>query len=242
MSEENTAGPQSISNLETNMHLQGKVVKIELFGAFIDVGIESPGLVHISKVQRGPVNRIEDILEEGQEVEVWVEKVDVNANRLELTMIRPIELKWNEIKPGLKVKGKVVRLETFGAFVDVGAERPGLVHVSEMSSEYVSNPKEILNVGDEVEVVVIESDRKKKQIRLSIKAAEAIEVIEEDDDEIEEPPTAMEIALRKAMNGEVVPASPEKLEPAQSKKHQNELEDILSRTLKQRVKTSTDEE
>lgn len=241
MSEDNTADPQSLSNLQADMHLHGKVVKIELFGAFVDVGIESPGLVHISKVQRGPVNRIEDILEEGQEVDVWVEKVDVNANRLELTMIRPIELKWNEIKPGLKVKGTVVRLETFGAFVDIGAERPGLVHVSEMSSEYVSDPKEVLKVEDEIEVVVIESDRKKKQIRLSIKAAEAIEEIEEDD-EVEEPPTAMEVALRKAMNEDAVPDSPEELEPARSKKHQNELEDILSRTLKQRVKTSTDEE
>jgi small subunit ribosomal protein S1 len=242
MTEESLADSQSLSDLEPNMHLQGKVVKIELFGAFIDVGAETPGLVHISKVQRGPVNRIEDILQEGQEVEVWVEKVDVNAKRLELTMIRPIELKWSEIKAGLKVKGTVVRLENFGAFVDVGAERPGLVHVSEMSTEYVSDPKEILKVGDEIEVVVIDSDRKKKQIRLSIKAAEEIEVFEEDEDEIEEPPTAMEIALRKAMNEEAVPSSPEKVQSASSSKHQNELEDILSRTLKQRVKTSTDED
>jgi predicted RNA-binding protein with RPS1 domain len=69
------------------------------------------------------------------------------------------------------VKGKVDRLETYGAFVDIGAERPGLVHVSEMSHDYVKNPAEVLKVGDEVEAKILDVDRRKKQIRLSIKAA-----------------------------------------------------------------------
>jgi predicted RNA-binding protein with RPS1 domain len=229
------------SDLKPNMHLQGTVVKIELFGAFVDVGLETPGLVHISKVKRGPVNRIEDILQEGQEVDVWVQKVEPDAKRLELTMIRPIELNWNDLKPGVKAKGKVVRLEKFGAFVDIGAERPGLVHVSEMSTEYVPDPSEILKVDDVIDVVVIDLDRKKKQIRLSIRAAEEVEELAEDEEEVEEPPTAMEFALRKAMNDEPVTSVDAEV-PAKAEKSQSELEDILSRTLQQRVKTSTGEE
>jgi predicted RNA-binding protein with RPS1 domain len=239
---EEKADLSSYSDLKPNMRLHGTVVKIELFGAFVNVGLETPGLIHISKLKRGPVNRIEDILQEGQEVEVWVQNVDPAAKRLELTMIRPIELNWNDLKPGVKAKGKVVRLENFGAFVDIGAERPGLVHVSEMSSEYVSDPSEILKVDEEIDVVVIDLDRKKKQIRLSIRAAEEIEELVEDEEEVEEPPTAMEVALRKAMSDEPDAPPEEEVSQTQPKKSQNALEDILSRTLQQRVKTSTGDE
>ena len=76
------------------------------------------------------------------------------------------------------VKGKVVRLETYGAFVDIGAERPGMVHVSELAHGYVKTPSEIVKEGDEIEAKVLEVDRKKKQIKLSMKALEA-EVVEE---------------------------------------------------------------
>jgi predicted RNA-binding protein with RPS1 domain len=242
MGKEDNTDIQKLADLKPNLRLLGTVEKIELFGAFINVGIDTLGLVHISKVKRSPVNRIEDILQEGQEVEVWVQKVDANAKRLELTMIRPIELDWNNIKPGLKMKGKVVRLENFGAFVDIGAERPGLVHVSEMSSEYVADPSEILKIDDEIDVAVIDLDRKKRQIRLSIRAAEEIEEITDDDVEDEEPPTAMEVALRKAMDEEPVDAPVVEPSSSETKKTKDELEDILSRTLKQRVKTSTSEE
>lgn len=232
---------QTLSDLKPMMHLKGTVAKIELFGAFIDVGLDSPGLVHISNVRRGPVNRIEDVLQEGQEVDVWVRKIDANAKRLELTMIRPIELTWEAIKPGLKAKGKVVRMEKFGAFVDIGAERPGLVHVSEMSSEYVSDPSEVLKVDDEIDVVVLDLDRKKRQIRLSIRAAEEVEEIQDEEELEEEPPTAMEIALRQAMDDEPSSKDQVKPDPRATKNSQEELEDILSRTLKQRVKTSSSE-
>src|SRR3972149_2490559 len=122
------------------MRLEGRVTKIGLFGVFVDVGLAQPGLVHISKIRNEPVNRIEDVVQPGQVVEVWVQRVDLNAGRLELTMIPPLLMGWQGPKPGVRLKGKVVRLEPFGAFVEIGAERPGLVHVSEMSDEYVRNP------------------------------------------------------------------------------------------------------
>ena len=85
-------------------------------------------------------------------------------------MVEPLTLEWRELKPDMIVKGKVSRLETYGAFVEIGAERPGLVHVSEISHDYVKNPSEVLKEGDEVEAKILDVDRRKKQIRLSIKA------------------------------------------------------------------------
>jgi ribosomal protein S1 len=85
-------------------------------------------------------------------------------------MVEPLTLEWRELKPDMVVKGKVSRLETYGAFVEIGAERPGLVHVSEISHDYIKNPSEVLKEGEEVEAKILDVDRRKKQIRLSIKA------------------------------------------------------------------------
>jgi small subunit ribosomal protein S1 len=234
---------QKLSDLKPKMHLNGTVSKIELFGAFVDVGVDTPGLVHISKIQREPLKRIQDVLQEGQEIEVWVERVDPAAGRLELTMIKPVQLDWNDIKPGLKCSGEVVRLEKFGAFIDIGAVRPGLVHVSEMSSGYVTDPSELVKVGDKVEVVILDFDRKKRQIRLSMKIEDSVETFMEDEEPEEAPPTAMEVALRKALEQQpdAVPSPPKASStPAVKQKSRDELEDILSRTLEQRVRSSSD--
>lgn len=234
---------KQLSDLKVKMPLRGVVTKIELFGAFVDVGIDTLGLVHISKIKRESLKRIQDVLQEGQEIEVWVDRVDPEAGRLELSMIRPIQLQWKDIKPGMRVSGEVVRLEKFGAFIEIGAVRPGLVHVSEMSSGYVSDPSEVVNVGDQVEVVVLDFDRKKRQIRLSMKIEEPVEDYLEEDVIEEEPPTAMEVALRKALEEQPdeTPVSSKSPTPHRSRqKDRNELEDILSRTLEQRVRSSSD--
>ncbi len=234
---------KQLSDLKPKMQLNGVVTKIELFGAFVDVGVDTPGLVHISKIKREPLNRIQDVLHEGQEIDVWVERVDATAGRLELSMIRPIQLDWKDIKPGMKVTGEVVRLEKFGAFIEIGAVRPGLVHVSEMSSGYVSDPSELVKVGDQVEVVILDFDRKKRQIRLSMKMEDSAETFLEEDQPEEEPPTAMEVALRRALEqqSDDMPSTPDiPSKPTAKQKDRNELEDILSRTLEQRVKSSSD--
>jgi small subunit ribosomal protein S1 len=79
-------------------------------------------------------------------------------------------MEWREVKVGNTVKGKVVRLEKFGAFVEIGAERPGLVHISEMAHGYVKVPGDVVKEGDEIEAQIIEVNRRKKQIKLSMKA------------------------------------------------------------------------
>src|SRR5574338_1038416 len=157
-----------VSAIEPKTKLSGKVIKTTLAGALVDVGLEIPGVIHISQLQKDPVNKVEDVVKEGQTVDVWVRRV--KKDRIELTMIEPLGLEWREIQPDMIVKGKVVRLETYGAFVDIGAERPGLVHVSELTRGYVKTPSEVVKEGDEVEAKVLDGDRRKRQIRLSMKA------------------------------------------------------------------------
>jgi ribosomal protein S1 len=225
-----------LSDLTPGQKLSGKVTRIELFGAFLDVGAATDGLAHISMLSPNKVNRTEDILQVGQVVDCWVHAVDAVGSRLELTLIRPVSLPWKDVRPGLRLAGKVVRLEKFGAFVDVGAERPGLVHVSEMANDYVSNPGDIVKVGDEVQVTVLELDRTKRQIRLSMKAA-AVQEVEPVAEEDEKVPTAMEFALRQAM-GQAAPdeAARPAAAPRPAPRPRSSQDDILARTLKQRIK------
>jgi small subunit ribosomal protein S1 len=232
---------RSLEELQVGQELQGTVTKVELFGAFVNIGAERDGLVHISNLRKERVNRVEDVVAVGQAVQVWISKVDPASGRVELTMVRPVLLKWPDLKPGLRIDGTVVKLEKFGAFVDIGAERPGLVHVSEMSNDYVANPAQIAREGDKVSVTVLEVDRVKRQIRLTMK--QAPEAAEPEPEEAPEAvPSAMELALRRAMASSESPeptdaaSRDEKPSPAKSKPTRRVQEDILARTLEQRIK------
>jgi small subunit ribosomal protein S1 len=235
------------------------VVKITLAGALVDVGQEVPGVIHISQIQKDPVNKVEDVLKPGQSVDTWVRRV--KKDRIELTMIEPLGMEWSEIQPEMVVKGKVVRLETYGAFVDFGAERPGMIHVSELTRGYVKTPGEVVKEGEEVEAVVLEVNRKKKQIRLSMKSLMP-EIVEEEAPvrepkrarssggkrgkkqeesfEIEEAPkepekTAMQIAWQMAMDR--AKSKDKGVKVKVGKSASSEQEDILSRTLEKRLPT-----
>lgn len=163
--------------LEPKTKLSGKILKTTLAGALVDIGQSLPGVIHISQLQQEAVNKVEDVVKEGQVVDVWVRRV--KKDRIELTMIEPLGYEWKEIVPDLVVKGKVVRLESYGAFVDFGAERPGLIHVSELTRGYVKTASEVVKEGDEIEAKVLDVDRRKRQIRLSMKALQPEMVVEE---------------------------------------------------------------
>ena len=170
------------NDVKPKMHYTGTVVKTGLAGAIIDVGIGRPAVIHISQIVTEsvdqPIKRVEDVLKVGQQVEVWVKKT--KDNRVELTMIKPLDLEWRDIKKGMNIKGQVVRLEKFGAFIEIGAERPGLIHISEMAHGYVRQPSDVVKEGDEIEAQVIDVNRKKKQIKLSLKALQPEPVKEEE--------------------------------------------------------------
>lgn len=244
----------AIKDIKRKMHFTGTVTKTTLAGAVVDIGLDTPGVVHISQLQREPVNKVEDVVQVGQTVDVWVRRVDRNKGRIELTMNEPYALEWREMKKDMVVTGRVVRLEKFGAFVDIGAERPGLVHISEITHDYIRNPGEVLKEGEEVEVKILAVDRRRKKIKLSMKALEEqpVKVARAAQKERtpaapatekEEPvPTAMEVALREAMERAKTKDEPEEQQIETRRKStstNNEMEAILSRTLKKRAKTSS---
>ena len=244
------------------MHLKGTVVKTNKAGAIVDIGVEQPALLHVSQIvveNEQPILRVEDTLKIGQEVDVYIR--NIKDGRTEVSMKKPLLLEWREMKKDMVVKGKVTQIEKFGAFVDIGAERPGLVHVSELTHGYVRDASEIVKVGDEVEAKVIDFNRRRKQIKLSMKAMqpglneiegvkvtparpdkrnkkrrnkkETKSINHEKSEEAE--PTVMELALREAMDK--VDAS-KNVSEGRAKKSNNtskEQDDILKRTLKHRT-------
>ena len=226
----------------------GTVLKTTLQGALVDIGSEKPAFIHISQAVKEDdpkiqINSIEEVLEKGQQLEFYVKRV--RKDRIELTMKEPLGMEWREIKPGMTVKGTVVRLETFGAFVEIGAERPGLIHISELSHSYVRTPGEVVREGDEVEAKVLEVNRRKKQIKLSIKAMqelpENLQMQQRDTAPVQEEPkepelTAMEIAMRNAMEkSEGGEEGGAKKKSRKNKGSSAEQDEILSRTLENKV-------
>jgi len=218
--------PSSIHDLERKMRLEGTVTRVELFGAFVDIGVGKDGLVHISKLSTERVNRVNNVVKEGDKVTVWVENVKPSKSRIDLTMIEPPAVDWGEMRAGQVYTGTVKRIEQFGAFVDIGATRDGLVHVSEITSGYIQDPKEYLSPGDEIEVKILKVDRKRRRIELSMKALEEHFMTEEAEEEAEEVLTTMELAWLEAQ------AERKKRRQRQKKdKDKHAQEDILSRTL-----------
>lgn len=244
--------------IKPKQKIEGKVTKLSLSGALIDIGSTLPAFLHVSQVVDGTspdvvVKNLEDILKVGDTLTVWVRRV--LKDHIELTMREPLAHDWRDLAPDQVLQGKIVRLESFGAFVEVGAERPGLVHVSELSHNYVKLPQEVVKVGDEVEVKVLEVDKRKKQIKLSMKAlldapdeveqepkktgrrgkGARKEVIEEEVEEVVPDPTFMEIAMRQAMDRAEQRKPEITARVKKSKSVETEADDIFERTMQSKI-------
>jgi transcriptional accessory protein Tex/SPT6 len=256
---DNTEG-FSIYTLQPGQRLTGKVKNIATFGAFVDIGLPQDGLVHISQLAKKKVEKVSDLVSVGQEVEVWVKKVDQQRGRISLTMIKPISLRLKDIAEEAELEGVVTRLEPYGVFVDIGSVRDGLVHISQITHEYIKHPEDALTVGDTVKVKVLKVNRKKRQIDLSIKALLPLPVVEEPVKEeprkeeprkevrvevepqvVEQPeteeateedamPTAMAMAYA-AMQSRNQAAKSGKSGADSKNKQRKELDDLIARTL-----------
>ncbi len=226
--------PLSLGDVQPKTRLKGVVKQIQLAGAIIDVGLEEcDAFLHISQIRRRRrVKNVADALAEGQKVTVWALAVDKENARLDVTMIQPPAVSWDEIAVGQVYKGQVVRIEKFGVFVDIGAERPGLVHISELARDYVSDPNEVVQKGQEVEAQVIGIDRQKNQIDLSMKAIARPSEPAVQQEPQEDLPTAMGLALRRALADSA--EGEESVMPAPrrtGKPRRDQQDDILRRTL-----------
>jgi ribosomal protein S1 len=204
-----SAGRASIADLEAGLEIQGVVKSVTDFGAFVDLGVGPQGLVHISQLARRRVNQVSDVVKVGDEVTVWVKKVDKKRGRISLTMVKPPTRQLKDLKPDTVVSGLVTRIEPYGVFLDIGTGRDGMIHVSELTEGYIGSPNDVLSVGDKIEAKVINVDRKARKVDLSTKdfieapqaSAPAPEPMAEEPVENEAPvPTAMELAFQAALD------------------------------------------
>jgi small subunit ribosomal protein S1 len=229
---ENAPSPKKIvKTLSRGMKLTGKVANVTEFGAFVDIGVGRDGLVHISELRRQGGNQDSGTISTGDEVTVWIKDLDRKRNRISLTMHEPPRRKLKDLKPGMVVEGSVTRLVPYGAFVDIGLRRDGMVHVTELAQGYVRDPADILTVGDVIQVKVLEIDRKKRRVSLSMKDLPVEGKTEEKEEEEEPLPTTMELAFRQAMahqKGKKQLKKEESTRPVSG----NEQDDIITRTLR----------
>jgi len=162
------------AEIEEGQTRKGIVQRITDFGAFIDLG-GVDGLLHVSEMGWGKVEHPRDVVSEGDEVEVYVLGVDKEKERISLSLKKLIPSPWETAEDkytiGSIVKGKVVRIAPFGAFVELEPGIDGLVHISQLAWERVDKVEDVVSVGQEVETRVLDVDAENKRISLSIKEA-----------------------------------------------------------------------
>ncbi|MFI3230739.1 MAG: 30S ribosomal protein S1 [bacterium] len=170
---ENEKRAELFSTIEVGSQIEGIVNRIVDFGAFIDIG-GVDGLVHISELSWGRVRNVNDVLKVGDKVNVYVLEADQVKNKISLSLKDSTQNPWVLAKEKYNVsdvvKGKIVRIVDFGAFVELEAGIDALVHISQISHNHISSAGELLEVGDEVEAKITEIDAENKKISLSIKA------------------------------------------------------------------------
>lgn len=165
---------ETLATLEEGSVVKGIVRRLTNFGAFVDIG-GIDGLIHISELAHHRVEHPSEVLSENQEIEVFVLKVDAEAERVSLSLKQILPDPWSEIsqrfKAGDVVEGKVVRLADFGAFVELIPGVDGLVHVSQIAEEHVEKPEDVLTAGQEVKVKILDIDTQAKRVSLSMRDA-----------------------------------------------------------------------
>ncbi len=162
-----------ISKLEKGQILEGTVKNITSYGVFVDLG-GVDGLVHITDLSWGRINHPEEIVELDQKINVVILDFDDNKKRIALGLKQLTPHPWDSLDPemkiGDKVKGKVVVIADYGAFIEIAPGVEGLIHVSEMSwSQHLRTAQDFLKVGDEVEAVILTLDREDRKMSLGIK-------------------------------------------------------------------------
>jgi small subunit ribosomal protein S1 len=165
--------------IEVGTVIRGRVVGFKPFGAFVDIG-GMEGMLHISELGFSRVEKPEDVLRLGQEIDVAILKIEPGekgkGERISLSLKALANDPWNDttahLREGARVKGKVTRLQPFGAFIEVAPSVEGLAHISELGAgRRIQHPKEVLSVGQEVEATVLAVDHERRRLSLSLAAS-----------------------------------------------------------------------
>ncbi|MCR9016356.1 30S ribosomal protein S1 [Aquiflexum gelatinilyticum] len=162
-----------LNNLEKGQVLEGVIKNMTNFGVFIDLG-GVDGLLHITDISWGRINHPEEVLNLDDKVQVVVLDFDDDKKRISLGMKQLTSHPWDalsaELEVGSRVKGKIVNVADYGAFLELAPGVEGLIHVSEMSwSQHLRNPADFVKVGDEIEAVVLTLDKDERKMSLGIK-------------------------------------------------------------------------
>ena len=164
-----------LDRLQPGMVVEGTISNIVDFGAFVDLnGID--GLIHISELSWSHVNHPSEVLSIGDRVEVKVLDIDRDRQRISLGLKQTQTDPWQQVvesyQEGDVVEGKVTKVVTFGAFVEILPGVEGLVHISELAQHHVENPREVVSQGDTVNVRILEVDAERRRLSLSLKRVE----------------------------------------------------------------------
>lgn len=165
-----------LGTLEKGLVLEGTVKAISDFGVFVDLG-GVDGLVHITDLSWGRVSHPSEIVQLDQQVKVVVLDFDENRKRISLGMKQLTPHPWEQIgekyEPGTRVKGKVVSLTDYGAFIEIEKGVEGLIHISEMSwTQHVKHPSQVVSLGQQIEAVVLNIDKTDRKLALGMKQLE----------------------------------------------------------------------
>jgi small subunit ribosomal protein S1 len=166
---------QILDRLQPGLVVEGQISNIVDFGAFVDLdGID--GLIHISELSWSHVNHPSEILSIGDTVKVKVLDIDRDRQRISLGLKQTQEDPWQRVvdtyNVGDELEGKVTKVVTFGAFVEILDGVEGLVHISDLAPHHIENPREIVEQGDKVKVRILEIDSERRRLSLSIKRVE----------------------------------------------------------------------
>ncbi|MCE5219729.1 MAG: bifunctional 4-hydroxy-3-methylbut-2-enyl diphosphate reductase/30S ribosomal protein S1 [Clostridium sp.] len=168
----NAEDAKSWENFNLEDVVKGVVKRFTSFGAFVEInGID--GLLHLSQISWNHIKNARDVLKEGQTVDVKIIGLDKEAKRLSLSIKELMDKPWDNAKEKYPedsiVLGKVVRLNDFGAFIELEPGVDGLVHISKISHNRIEHPSEVLKVGEEIKAKILSVDEENKRISLSIK-------------------------------------------------------------------------
>ena len=161
--------------LKIGDEIQGKVSGLTTYGAFVNLGA-ADGLIHISELSWDRVANVGDVLQVGQDVQVKVIKLDPETSRISLSLRQLGQDPWDHIEkrfpPGAIVEGEVTKIKKYGAFLQIGDGIEGLLHISELAWEHVEHTEDVVQVGQKLRVRVLQADRSRRRISLSLKQAE----------------------------------------------------------------------